>query len=63
MKPIAICFQIPKQSLERWGGGGAGVKNSFLSLAGHERKLYLTQWLGEIRNEWPKPKCATRDLS
>ena len=45
MKPIAICFQIPKHSLERWGGGGggAGVKNSFLSLAGHERKLYLTQ--------------------
>ena len=42
MKPIAICFQIPKQSLERWGGG-PGVKNSFLSLAGHERKLYLTQ--------------------
>lgn len=40
MKPIAICFQIPKHSLERWGGGGAGVKNS---LAGHERKLYLTQ--------------------
>lgn len=38
MKPIAICFQIPKHSLERWGG--AGVKNS---LAGHERKLYLTQ--------------------
>ena len=44
MKPIAICFQIPKHSLERWGGGGgAGVKNSFLSLAGHERKLYLMQ--------------------
>ena len=44
MKPIAICFQIPKHSLERWWGGGeAGVKNSFLSLAGHERKLYLTQ--------------------
>ena len=24
MKPIAICFQIPKHSLERWGGGGGG---------------------------------------
>ena len=43
MKPIAFCFQIPKHSLERWWGGEAGVKNSFLSLAGHERKLYLTQ--------------------
>ena len=29
MKPIAICFQIPKHSLERWGGGGAGVKIAF----------------------------------
>ena len=47
MKPIAICFQIPKHSLERWwgggGGGGGGFKNRFLSLGGHERKLYLTQ--------------------
>lgn len=25
MKPIAICFQIPKHSLERWGGLGLKI--------------------------------------